>query len=153
MRKIKDFNNTSEQILCVREHCQNLICVTVEMGYDCCHTVSELFFKAYILDRSSDISQACIGKSPCCVNGTCFEIVDLGIDECYRDQGYGSLFLTEILKFAKCFSVNKIRGIIYRKDIDSPQKKERLYHFYKKHGFIIDDGRLILDLCRSKTAK
>ena len=54
--------------------------------------------------------------------------------------------LTEILKFAKLFSVSKIKGDIYQEDIDCPEKKERLYHFYEKHGFIIDEDKLILKI-------
>ena len=116
------------------------------MNYDCFHVVSEMLFKAYLLGQNGDISQACIGKSPCEVKSSYFKIVDIGIDEHYQGHGYGSMLLAEIIKFAKSFSVSKIKGDIYQKDIDSPQKKERLYHFYEKHGFIIDDDKLILKI-------
>lgn len=146
MKKVKELNDTSEQILCIREHRQNQICVTVTLDYDCFHSVSEMLFKTYLLGQNGDISQSCIGKSPCKVKDSCFKIIDLGIDEYYRNQGYGSLLLLEILKFANSFSVSKAKGIIYQKDIDSPQKKERLYHFYEKRGFIIDEDKLILKI-------
>lgn len=143
-RKVKELNDTSEQILCVREHCQSLICVTVTMGYDCFHAVSEMLFKEYLLGQNGDISQTCIGKSPCEVKNGYFKIIDMGIDEHYQNNGYGSLLLSEILKFAKSFSVNKIKGDIYRKDIESTEKRERLYHFYEKHGFFIDFDKLMI---------
>lgn len=146
MRKIKELNDTPEQILCVREQNKAQICITVTVNYDCFHSVSEMFFKAYLLEKSGDISQDCIGRSSCEIKDNCFRIIDLGIDGYYQNQGYGSLLLSEILKFAKAFSVGKIRGRIYRGDTDSPRKKERLYHFYEKHGFIIDEDKLILRL-------
>lgn len=146
MRKVKELNDTSEQILCIRAHRQNLICITVAMSYDCFHAVSDMLFKVYLLGQNGYISQNCIGKSPCEVNNNYFEIVDIGFDKHFQEQGYGSVLLSEILKFAKSFSINKIKGDIYQKDIDNPQKKERLYRFYEGHGFIIDDDNLILKI-------
>ena len=146
MKKIKELNDTSEQILCIREHNQNQICVTVTINYDCFHAVSDMLFKVYLLGQNGYISQNCIGKSPCEVHNNYFEIVDIGFDDNFQEQGYGSVLLLEILKFAKSFSVNKIKGNIYQKDIDNPQKKERLYHFYEKHGFIIDEDKLIFKI-------
>ena len=138
MKKIKELNDTSEQILCIREHNQNQICVTVTINYDCFHAVSDMLFKVYLLGQNGYISQNCIGKSPCEVHNNYFEIVDIGFDDNFQEQGYGSVLLLEILKFAKSFSVNKIKGIVYQKEL--------LYHFYEKHGFIIDEDKLIFKI-------
>lgn len=101
-------------------------------------------FNEYIVNKGGHISQTVIGYSACRIVNNAFIILDIGIDEYFQDQGYGSLLLSEILKFSKSFSVSKVKGIIFQEDIDSPQRKEHLYHFYEKHGFIIDDDKLIL---------
>lgn len=144
--KLKDLNDTLEQILCIRDHRQNQICIAVTVHFDNCHFVRLMEFKEYILNKGGHISQTGIGYSACRIINNAFIILDIGIDEYYQSQGYGSLLLTEILKFAKSLSVSKIKGDIYQEDIDCPEKKERLYHFYEKHGFIIDEDKLILKI-------
>lgn len=58
------------------------------------------------------------------------------------------MLLEEIIRFAQTFNVNTIKGIIYYGDIEDSRKKERLSHFYEKHGFFIDmdNDRIILNL-------
>ncbi len=145
-RKLKDLNDTLEQILSIRDHRQNQVCIAVTVHFDNCNFVRLIEFKEYILNKGGHISQTGIGYSACRIVNNVFIILDIGIDEYYQSQGYGSLLLTEILKFAKSFSVSKIKGDIYQEDIDNPKKKERLYHFYEKQGFIIVDDKLILKI-------
>lgn len=145
-QKVEDLNESSEQILCIRTHCSNHICITAAAEYDYKNAVSAIDFKLYKLDNSGDISQACIGRSFCEINGSVFCIADIGIEEQYRNNGYGSLLLSEIIKYAEQLNVTKIKGRVYCNDIKKKEAKVRLYHFYEEHGFVIDEGRLTLCL-------
>ena len=58
----------------------------------------------------------------------------------FINKGYGTLMMTELLKFAKENNYEKITGNI--SDVDNntvwdPHHRERLIHFYKKFGFEI----------------
>ena len=58
----------------------------------------------------------------------------------FINKGYGTLMMTELLKFAKENNYEKITGNI--SDVDNntewdPHHRERLIHFYKKFGFKI----------------
>lgn len=58
----------------------------------------------------------------------------------FVNKGYGTLMMSELLKFAKENNYEKIIGNI--SDVDNntewdPHHRERLIHFYKKFGFKI----------------
>ena len=52
------------------------------------------------------------------------------------NKGYGSLMMEKLLDYAKETDFNYIYGNLSEVDLDH---KERLYHFYRKHGFIITE--------------
>lgn len=144
LRKISNLNESSEQILCVREHSGSQICITLSIEFDYKHSVSQMLFKIYKLDISGNMSQICIGKSPCAINENGFVIIDIGIEELYRDKGFGSVLLSEIINYSKYFDVAKVIGKISYMDVKEPDAKDRLFHFYKKHGFVVDENIMTL---------
>lgn len=90
--------------------------------------------------------QICIGKSPCELRRNAFFIIDIGIEETYRNSGYGSVLLTEIIKCAKQYNADRISGKLSCTDSKNADAREKLHHFYAKHGFIIDGSKLLLIL-------
>ena len=68
-------------------------------------------------------------------------------DECWRDQGYGSIVMEKMIQHAKQMGVMYISGFLSFIDIGTGsdedeeikrKNRERLYHFYPKFGFEID---------------
>ncbi len=137
--------------MCVREHKNHMLCVTVSIESDYRNAVSKMDFKLYKLDSSGNISQLCIGKSPCEICENCFIIIDIGIMEDYRDNGFGNVLLSEIIKYADNFKVDRIVGKISYMDIKDEDSRDRLIHFYKSYGFIVDDE--LMKLVYYKTDK
>ena len=150
-RKLKDLNDTPEQIISVlisvQEHRQKIVCVTVSVSYDCNNTISAIDFREYSLIAAEHISASCIGKAFCEINRDVLVITDIGIEPPYRSMGYGTLLMKEILKYIRCVKVNRICGKVFHEDIAEDSDKERFYRFYQKYGFdIIDDKRIYLKL-------
>ena len=74
-----------------------------------------------------------------------FKLEDMMTDPKRRDAGYGSIMLNEFIACAKDFGAKYITGFLSSKDIgtkesatqEQMENRERVYHFYKKHGFDI----------------
>lgn len=61
------------------------------------------------------------------------------------NEGFGSIAMEELFRNARKIGIETITGKIYLKspsDNDYQEHKERLLHFYQKHGFEIIDGRI-----------
>lgn len=67
------------------------------------------------------------------------EIIDIKCEEMMRDLKYGSTMLCVFIENAKKLNVPTVTGWISPQDADTPEKKEMLYHFYGKHGFVITE--------------
>ncbi|MGN0552367.1 MAG: GNAT family N-acetyltransferase [Oscillospiraceae bacterium] len=145
-RKITEVNGTAEHILCVREYSNSLICITCEVIYNIFQAVSSIDFKLYKLDNGGDISQNCIGKAACEIKNDCMKLCDIGIDTQYQGKGYGSVLMNEVVNYAMKLHIRKIKGEISQYDIDSSDKRKRLYHYYEKNGFFIDEEKKIVYL-------
>lgn len=64
-------------------------------------------------------------------------IIDLNIARFEANQGYGTMLMGELLRYAKMHKVTRISGELSFIDLDD--HPERLQHFYRKFGFTITD--------------
>ena len=71
----------------------------------------------------------------------------------WRNRGIGSLLMKELKKFAIQLKISRITGWLSTvdigtdEDIDKKECRNRVYHFYEKHGFLITDQKdIILEL-------
>ena len=64
-------------------------------------------------------------------------IIDLNIARFEANQGYGTMLMSELLRYAKMHKVTRISGWLSFIDLDD--HPERLQHFYRKFGFTITD--------------
>lgn len=61
------------------------------------------------------------------------------------NEGFGSIAMEELFRNAKKAGIETITGKLYFKspsDDDYQEHKERLLHFYQKHGFEIINGKI-----------
>lgn len=69
-------------------------------------------------------------------------IIDFIADSSIRDQGYGSIIMNCLIEYAQRLKVEYICGGLSFVDIEKINNRERLYHFYTKHGFVINGKRI-----------
>lgn len=78
-------------------------------------------------------------------------IIDFIADKSIRDQGYGSIIMNCLIEYAQRLNVEYICGGLSFVDIgkdygetdnEKINDRERLYHFYSKHGFVINNKRI-----------
>jgi len=72
------------------------------------------------------------------------DIADIQIlKEEYLSRGYGTLLMKEAIDLARRRGIKKIIGNLYTIDEENDKRQQ---NFYKKFGFTIDEGKLILEL-------
>lgn len=78
-------------------------------------------------------------------------IQDFIADSGMRNKGYGSIIMQQLVQYAKVLNVQYISGMLSFVDVGNTgdeskrENRERLYHFYNKHGFQINEsGKIIL---------
>lgn len=78
-------------------------------------------------------------------------IIDFIADSSIRDQGYGSIIMNCLIEYAQRLNIEYIYGRLSfvdigkeydETDIEKINNRERLYHFYTKHGFVINGKRI-----------
>ena len=78
-------------------------------------------------------------------------IIDFNADRSKRNHGYGSIVMNCLIEYARRLQVEYIYGELSfvdvgkehdETDIEIKNNRERLYHFYSKHGFVINNGRI-----------
>lgn len=69
------------------------------------------------------------------------EIVDIQISKNDRNKGYGSVVIEALFEAGENLETIKYIGTLSPIDLnnpDDPLHKDRIKHFYEKHGFIVD---------------
>lgn len=69
------------------------------------------------------------------------EIVDIKIVQCNRNHGYGSFAMSVLFELGKVLEASEFFGTLSPIDLNDPadpSHKERIKHFYEKHGFTVD---------------
>ena len=84
-------------------------------------------------------------------------IIDFIVNDIWQNQGYGSIVMEQLIKYAKHLNVSYISGKLSFVDIGTSdddetksENRERLYHFYSKFGFVINKEERIIRLDLAK---
>ncbi len=158
LQKLQVFNNEIENIAYIEHNNNSLYVITQKIGLDYKGNIKEIEFNGYEFDslskskpRSfihirSDVQYHIIDKDNKIPIG--LFIYDFISDEWKRDNGYGSIIMQKFISYAKSIeSLKYISGKLSFVDIGSEgnrtvtqqRNRERLYHFYHKFGFVIDE--------------
>ena len=167
--KLKLFNNKKETIVSIIEHSSKIFVITLknEINYD--GKIKEFYLYGYTLDMSENeiINSAPIIEMWCepkyNANLGYLEsifIIDFMAKPFYINKGYGSLIMSELIRYSKSLDVYYISGNLSSVDIgendsDLSKKKnrERVYHFYSKFGFEISDKANTKDIIKKHIRK
>ena len=163
---IAQWNQSKEQIMAfVKRTHQTFIITVQEMPvidvYDSQHTEDfrqEIVFRSYILEQcTTDGFTHSIGNMRCFVHyrndydkllRDYLYICDFSITGTECGKGYGSLMIQYVKNYAQNNKLEYIKGWLSESDI-SPlmgNRKDMLYHFYRKNGFIIDGNSIYCSL-------
>lgn len=58
---------------------------------------------------------------------------------CIPNKGYGTKLMKAFLSYIKPFGAKFVSGFISSYDASDPEHKSRLFHFYRKKGFTIEE--------------
>lgn len=160
--RLKFFSEKSEQetILKILELSGGIFVVTIKTAYNYCARLTKVEYNGYLLETNTDNIKS-IAVLRCEVNNKTVSdnieyihhiyIQDFIVNQQYRKNGYGTILLKELINYAKKLQVEYISGELSFMDIgteenctlEQKENRERLYHFYPKHGFIIDENKRI----------
>lgn len=164
MNKIRHFNDSAENIAYITNHNAATFIITCEVFYNYKGRISEIEFNGYDLkmfqERSHGSKSFIYLRSEAVYNTEHDYLKNLFIrdfraDITERDKGYGGVMLEQFIKYANSLNAPYISGEFSFEDIGTDndndlskkQNRERLYHFYPKHGFIItEDEKIHLQL-------
>lgn len=162
---IKSFNEKSENIFKIIKHQSYTFLITYKEKLNFYGILEEFAFNGYILEKYNVNTRSIISIN--C--DTHYDkkhkylkdifIYDFIADEKYQNMGFGSILMKELIKYAKQLNIEHIYGKLSAVDIGNDnnnddrnklKNKERLYHFYPKHGFTItSDKKINLNLKQS----
>lgn len=147
------FNDSNENIVKVISYNSQMFLITQKHEIDYKGYIKTFEYNGYILREQQFFSKKpfikmicnnCYNESPIYLKS--IFIVDFTSESIYRDKGYGTLIMNELIAYAKRLKVEYISGKLSFMDIGTSDddekykdKRERLYHFYPKFGFIIDE--------------
>lgn len=160
--KLKLFSEKSEPetILKIVELDKITFVITIKTTHDYCARLTKFEYNGYWLEKDTNDVKS-IAFLRCEVHNKIVSdnieyvhhiyICDFFVDKPYRKNGYGTILLNELIKYAKEMQVDYISGKLSFRDIgtednrtqEQAENRERLYHFYPKHGFIIDEDEKI----------
>lgn len=161
------FNDTQEHVIYIFPQGSQLFVVTITQMFSSYDGKIEAFdLYGYFLDNR--MGNIVLGKSA--VKMFCRAIYndnpiflrniyidDFIVDTLWQNQGYGSIVMEQLIKYAKCLKAPYISGELSPVDIgtsddDDPKRKnrERLFHFYSKFGFSIDKAEKTIRLDLTK---
>lgn len=158
------FNDTQEHIIYILPQKPLFFVATIKQSLRYDGKIDKFDLNGYFLDNrtnSIDIEKVPVNmhcsavyneKAVCLRN---IHIIDFTINEMWQNQGYGSIVMKQLIKFAKYMNVSYISGELSFRDFGTSddnetkrENRERLYHFYTKFGFEIDakNNTIRLDL-------
>ncbi len=128
--------------------------ITAIHYFDCFGRINRIEFYGYVLDIHTHITGCSIVKAACEIFYDnvyqVFEkmkITDVGTDEELRNNGYASLVLSQIIRFAQVLKISKIVGKLSARDIKNEDDFKKLSHFYGKFGFsVAEDWNISLNI-------
>lgn len=167
--KLKLFSEKSEPetILKIVELDKITFVITIKTTHDYCARLTKFEYNGYCLEEDKNSIKS-IASLYCKVYNKELSnnveyinniyICDFIVDKQHRNNGYGTILLNELIKYAKKLQVHYISGKLSFCDIGTEDKctqeqaenRKRLYHFYPKHGFIIDEDERIYLQIRKK---
>lgn len=147
------FNDSNENIVKIISYNSQLFLITQKQEVDYKGYIKSFEYNGYILKEQQFFSKKPFIKMICnnCYNENPIYlknifIVDFISESMYRDKGYGTLIMNELITYAKQLKVKYISGKLSFIDIGISdddekykEKRKRLYHFYSKFGFTIDE--------------
>lgn len=160
------FNDTQEHIIYILPQKPLLFVVTIKQSLRYDGKIDAFDLNGYFFDkRTGNI----FIKKPA-VNMYCdavyddkeaflrnIHIMDFIVSDIWQNQGYGSVVMEQLIKYAKHLNVSYISGELSFVDIGTSdddetkrESRERLYHFYPKFGFAINkaERKIRLDLAK-----
>lgn len=163
LSNVQLFNDKQENIMTVVQHRSQYFVITCKHQIDYKGILNEFELRGYLLEtyRKEGIFRKYFIHMLCDVM---FDdklhylkgifIQDFIADSGMRDQGFGSLMMKQLIQYAQVLNAQYISGRLSFVDIgnshDYAEKtngRERLYHFYHKHGFeISENNRIVLYL-------
>lgn len=172
LKLLSHWNGSKENILFFTEYLGNIFVITVNTYSDIYkndiiindpmykkNVHIEVNFRGYVFNKNSYSEYIkSIAFSRCLLHYyddyTTYKtnymyIDDIAVNREYRNKGYGSIVLEQIIQYAKQQEVKYVSG--YLSFVDTSEqygnRRDMLHHFYKKHGFIIDENdNLMLSL-------
>lgn len=148
-----EFNDSEENILKIITFDSQLFLITYKQKLDYKGSIIEFEYNGYVLKKKQLFSKKSFIKMRCYPHydrnlnymRNIF-IDDFICEPTYRDKGYGTILMNELIQYAKKLKVKYISGELSFVDIGindnddrCKEKRERLYHFYPKFGFIIEE--------------
>ena len=156
------FNEKGEAIVSIVPLQSHIIVITKECSFDTYGKIDGFSFFAYAMNQcyENSIVGMHIAELYCTPfycseyqNINEFRIQDFIVSMSWRNRGIGSLLMKELKKFAIKLKIPRITGWLSTvdigtdEDIDKKECRNRVYHFYEKHGFLITDQKdIILEL-------
>jgi hypothetical protein len=160
LRKISNFNDAQEDVTYVGEIGAILFALNREFKYDWRGRLKSVEFKGYDLhlykkeligaDKFIGLySEVCYNREQNILQS--LYIHNFMVNKNMRDNGLGSFVLSRFIDCAVELEAEFVSGTLSFIDIGSEssrsveqtQNRERLYHFYPKHGFIINSDETI----------
>lgn len=158
--KLSTFNGIDEGIIHILRQDSALFIVTYSQKLSVHGALKEFDLNGYLLES---YKKETIHKKPVvttqCIVGYDEEyeyiknifIRDFYVtDNIHQDSGYGSIVMEQLTEIAKMLQVEYVYGELSPVDIgrhdndeEKRENRERVYHFYTKHGFVINEDRKI----------
>lgn len=151
LHNLSNFNDSEENILKIISYDSQLFLITYKQKLNYKGLLIEFEYNGYILKKKQQFSKKSFIMMRCNPHydkklnymRNIF-IDDFICEPTYRDRGYGTLLMNELIQYAKKLKVQYISGKLSFVDIGInddddryKEKRERLYHFYPKFGFVI----------------
>lgn len=153
MKTLLRFNNKKESIINIVNFKSELFIITYNQTIDFRGRIKEFEYNGYSIHSKNDFRERPTIKMYCSTryNRELDYLDGIFIDDfiCDKDnqnRGYGSIIMKTLIKYAKELNVNYISGELSFVDIGTSENdtkhrnnRERLYHFYPKFGFVIQE--------------
>lgn len=164
--KLLLFNDTQEQIIYILPQKSMLFAVTIKQKLRGDGKIDVFDLNGYFFDKRTNgvntkrnpINMHCgvvYNNERSCLSNV--RLIDFTVDKQWQNQGYGSIVMEQLIKFAKYMNAPYISGSISFVDIGvndddetKRENRERLYHFYPKFGFELDKNKETIRLDLTK---
>ena len=160
MKKVEHLNEKDEHIIYVTVHRSKHFVITCKQAINHQGILTNFELRGYLLESQADTNA--FGHHN--IDLYCeviyasdlhylksIHIQEFLADNSIRNMGYGSIMMQQLIQYAARLNAEYICGglsyVDVGKDLDDVENRERrmqLHHFYKKHGFKIDESNRII---------